>query len=529
MTISHLVYVFVLNLRVQMKLKIKKRVTRLLDLVQLGFLADRYPAQLSGGQRQRIALARALAVEPRVLLLDEPFGALDAKVRKELRRWLRTLHDELHITSIFVTHDQEEALEVADQIVVMNKGDIEQIGSPREVYEKPATPFVFDFLGQANRFEGENHQGIIQIGDDRIQLPSTQNTADGKVIAFARPNELRIHAQPTENAIQATFLRELWIAGKVMAELQDRQGQLIEIALNPEEAKLHQYRPNQTVWVWNIMNFQQLRIIRETVRQNYNLTEASAALYTSQSGVSKHIKDLEDELGVQLFVRKGKRLLGLTEPGQALLSIVERMLIDADNIKRLADDFNKVDEGTLTIATTHTQARYVLPPIVNLFKKAFPKVHLILQQASPVEISEMLLLGLADIGIATESLTTEENLGSVSYLSRAGMVSAESSKLDKAFEDANLDVDIVMSALDADVIKTYVELGMGVGIVNDVAYDTERDHRLKQIDTDIFGLNTTWIAVRKGHLLRGYGYEFISLCSPEADIKALKKIAYPED
>lgn len=141
------------------------------------------------------------------------------------------------------------------------------------------------------------------------------------------------------------------------------------------------------------MNFQQLRIIRETVRQNFNLTEASAALYTSQSGVSKHIKDLEDELGVQLFIRKGKRLLGLTEPGQSLLNIVERMLVDAENIKRLADDFNKVDEGTLTIATTHTQARYVLPPIVNQFKKAFPKVHLILQQASPVEISEMLLQG----------------------------------------------------------------------------------------------------------------------------------------
>ena len=131
----------------------------------------------------------------------------------------------------------------------MNKGDIEQIGSPREVYEKPATPFVFDFLGQANRFEGENHQGIIQIGEDRIQLPTATQTANGKVIAFARPNELKIHTQPTENTIQATFLRELWIAGKVMAELQDRQGQLIEIALNPDEAKLHQYRPNQTVWV----------------------------------------------------------------------------------------------------------------------------------------------------------------------------------------------------------------------------------------------------------------------------------------
>jgi len=306
------------------------------------------------------------------------------------------------------------------------------------------------------------------------------------------------------------------------------------------------------------MNFQQLRIIRETVRQNFNLTEASAALYTSQSGVSKHIKDLEDELGVQLFIRKGKRLLGLTEPGQSLLGIVERMLVDAE-IKRLADDFNKVDEGTLTIATTHTQARYVLPPIVNQFKKLFPKVHLVLQQASPTEISEMLLQGEADIGIATESLTTEENLASVPYyqwehsiivpqnhpLAHETKISLEAlanfpiityhggftgrSKIDKAFEDAGIDVDLVMSALDADVIKTYVELGMGVGIVNDVAYDRERDYRLKQIKTDIFGLNTTWIAVRKGHLLRGYGYEFISLCSPEADIKALKKVAYPDE
>ena len=229
--------------------EIKKRVTRLLDLVQLGFLADRYPAQLSGGQRQRIALARALAVEPRVLLLDEPFGALDAKVRKELRRWLRTLHDELHITSIFVTHDQEEALEVADQIIVMNKGNVEQIGSPREVYEKPATAFVFDFLGQANRFEGQNNAGTIQIGEDRIQLDSLRNAPSGDVIAFARPDELRIHAQPQDNVIQATFVRELWIAGKVVAELHDRQGKLIEISLTSEEAKLHQFRPNQTVWL----------------------------------------------------------------------------------------------------------------------------------------------------------------------------------------------------------------------------------------------------------------------------------------
>ena len=230
--------------------EIKKRVDRLLELVQLGFLADRYPAQLSGGQRQRIALARALAVEPRVLLLDEPFGALDAKVRKELRRWLRTLHDELHITSIFVTHDQEEALEVADQIIIMNKGNVEQIGSPREVYEQPKTPFVFDFLGQANRFDAQHHDnGIIQVNDDRLHLPNLQHGPTGKVIAFARPDELQIFSQPVENTLQATFTREVWIAGKIMAELQDQNGRLIEIELSAEEAKLHQFRPNQSVWV----------------------------------------------------------------------------------------------------------------------------------------------------------------------------------------------------------------------------------------------------------------------------------------
>lgn len=307
------------------------------------------------------------------------------------------------------------------------------------------------------------------------------------------------------------------------------------------------------------MNFQQLRIIRETVRQNFNLTEASAALFTSQSGVSKHIKDLEDELGVQLFIRKGKRILGLTEPGQALLSVVERMLIDADNIKRLADEFNKIDEGTLTLATTHTQARYILPPIVNLFKKQFPKVHLVLQQASPSEIVEMLLQGQADIGIATESLTTEDNLAGIPYytwqhsiitpkdhpLTKLAHITLEDlaqypivtyhegftgrAKINQAFIDAHLDADIVMSALDTDVIKTYVELGMGIGIINSIAYDEKRDIHLSQIKTSLFDINTTWIAVRKGHLLRGYGYDFISLCSPEANIKALKKVAYPDE
>jgi sulfate transport system ATP-binding protein len=177
---------------------IRKKVQSLLELVQLDWLAGRFPAQLSGGQRQRIALARALAVEPRVLLLDEPFGALDAKVRKELRRWLRRLHDELHITSIFVTHDQEEALEVADRVVLMNRGRVEQIGAPEEVYQHPATPFVYGFLGAVNYFHGRAEDGRVRVGDDLLHQDSdalTQSLTQGApVVAFARPHELDIVA-----------------------------------------------------------------------------------------------------------------------------------------------------------------------------------------------------------------------------------------------------------------------------------------------------------------------------------------------
>jgi sulfate transport system ATP-binding protein len=173
---------------------IKQKVHDLLGLVQLDWLHDRYPAQLSGGQRQRIALARALAVEPKVLLLDEPFGALDAKVRKELRRWLRRLHDDLHVTSIFVTHDQEEALEVADRVVLMNSGKIEQIGSPQEVWDHPASPFVYGFLGDVNLFHGRAHEGEMLIGDDgvRLQSPEHSATQDSKAFAYVRPHDLDV-------------------------------------------------------------------------------------------------------------------------------------------------------------------------------------------------------------------------------------------------------------------------------------------------------------------------------------------------
>ncbi len=172
--------------------QIKQKVTDLLKLVQLDWLADRYPSQLSGGQRQRIALARALAVEPKVLLLDEPFGALDAKVRKELRRWLRRLHDELHVTSIFVTHDQEEALEVADRVVVINKGRIEQVGSPQEVWDHPASPFVYGFLGDVNLFHGRAHEGEVQVEGIRLHAPEHSLVQDSKALAYVRPHDVQI-------------------------------------------------------------------------------------------------------------------------------------------------------------------------------------------------------------------------------------------------------------------------------------------------------------------------------------------------
>jgi LysR family cys regulon transcriptional activator len=294
------------------------------------------------------------------------------------------------------------------------------------------------------------------------------------------------------------------------------------------------------------MNFQQLRIIRETVRRDFNLTEVANALFTSQSGVSKHIKDLEDELGVELFVRKGKRLLGLTAPGKELVVMVERMLLDAANIKRLAEQYSKRDEGRLTVATTHTQARYALPKVVTAFKRAFPKVHLKLHQGSPGEIVQMLLDGEADIGVATEALAEVAELASFPYygwhhsvivpaghplevvrpltleaIARYPVITYHEgftgrARIDQAFAAAGLVPDVVMSALDADVIKTYVELGLGVGILASMAFNPARDGALRELDgAHLFPQNVTRIAVRRGHYLRRFAYRFIELCAPE--------------
>ncbi len=199
---------------------IKKKVHELLGLVQLDWLADRFPSQLSGGQRQRIALARALAVEPKVLLLDEPFGALDAKVRKELRRWLRRLHDDLHVTSIFVTHDQEEALEVADRVVLMNQGKVEQIGSPQQVWDHPASPFVYGFLGDVNLFHGRAHEGQIQLEGMRLDSPEHSAAQNARAYAYVRPHDFEVQRYaPGAEGIAAQLSRAIVIGPIARLEL----------------------------------------------------------------------------------------------------------------------------------------------------------------------------------------------------------------------------------------------------------------------------------------------------------------------
>jgi LysR family cys regulon transcriptional activator len=308
------------------------------------------------------------------------------------------------------------------------------------------------------------------------------------------------------------------------------------------------------------MNFQQLRIVRETVRQDFNLTEVANALYTSQPGVSKHIKDLEDELGIEVFIRRGKRLLGLTEPGKELVSVVERILLDTQNLRRIADQFASRETGHFVVATTHTQARYALPKIIQWFKADYPKVHLTLLQGSPREIAELVETGQADVGIATESLDNVPELASFPYYSwHHAVIVPEGHPLlalekvtlealgeypivtyhegftgrghvDKGFADAGIVPDIVLSAIDADVIKTYVNLGLGVGIVASVAYDKEQDRNLALIPVpDLFPANTTRIAVRRGTYLRSYVHAFIEKVCPDLGEDAIKAILKPQN
>lgn len=225
---------FGLEIRQQKSPVIKKKVEELLELIQLQGLGDRYPAQLSGGQRQRVALARALAIQPKVLLLDEPFGALDAKVRKELRVWLRNLHEEVHVTSVFVTHDQEEAMEVADTIVVMNHGKIEQVGSPAEIYDHPATPFVMQFIGEVN------------ILPNLAGLGKGYHQGDNSTV-FIRPHDLEIIPEQDGLNSWAVVKRVIHLGWEIQVELMLADGEMVVAYLNREEYKQLQLQPEQTV------------------------------------------------------------------------------------------------------------------------------------------------------------------------------------------------------------------------------------------------------------------------------------------
>ena len=225
------------------RLAITEKVRELLRMVQLEPLADRYPSQLSGGQRQRVALARALAIEPRVLLLDEPFGALDAKVRKELRRWLRRLHDDMHITSVFVTHDQEEALELADRVVVMNRGRIEQVGVPSQVYNDPASPFVYDFLGNVNRFDCTIDAGVARIVGVDQAFPAV-GMAAGPAVAFFRPHDIeltRLEAPAKGTAVSAELLRaqvrHVYAIGPTARVELDLAGHMVEVVMDQDRLR----------------------------------------------------------------------------------------------------------------------------------------------------------------------------------------------------------------------------------------------------------------------------------------------------
>jgi LysR family cys regulon transcriptional activator len=300
------------------------------------------------------------------------------------------------------------------------------------------------------------------------------------------------------------------------------------------------------------MNFQQLRYVRETVREGLNLTQAAKRLFTSQPGVSKQIRELENELGVEIFVRRGKRLVALTEPGRMAVQIIEELLQQTENLKQIAREFQDKAAGTLAIATTHTQARYALPTVVRQFKRRYPKVHLTLKQGNPPQLAEMVLAGEADVAIATEALDHYPKLLALpGYqwnhcvvvpakhpLAKSERVTLEElaqypiitydpafagrTHIDEAFAARGLKPDIVLSAIDADVIKTYVELEMGIGIVAAMAFDPKRDRSLRLLDAShLFKSNTTRVAIRRGAYLRAYAYAFIELFSPQLNRKLI--------
>ena len=293
------------------------------------------------------------------------------------------------------------------------------------------------------------------------------------------------------------------------------------------------------------MKLQQLRCLTEVARRGLNVSEAAEALHTSQPGVSKQIRALEDELGVEVFVRHGKRLVAITEPGKAVVAIAERMLAEAQNLRRAGEEFANDQLGTLTIAATHTQARYALPKAVAAFKRRYPKVELRIQQGNPTQICEQVLTGEADLGVATEMISQYPDLVSlpVYQWNRCVVVPAKHpllketpltleklaehpivtydfafanrSLVQKAFEAKGLKPHVVLSAQDSDVIKTYVELGLGVGILAKMAFDAKRDVMLRAIDAShLFESSTTRLGIKRGAYLRRYAYDFIGTFAP---------------
>ncbi|AWB33765.1 CysB family HTH-type transcriptional regulator [Orrella marina] len=306
------------------------------------------------------------------------------------------------------------------------------------------------------------------------------------------------------------------------------------------------------------MNLQQFRFVRETIRRNFNLTEAAKSLYTSQPGVSKAIMEFEQELGVQIFERHGKRIKGLTRPGQAVAEVVERINREIENLRKVSDEYARRDQGSLIIACTHTQARYALPKVIPAFRAQFPKVHLSLAEGSPTQSAELVLSGDADVAIATESLAQTPGLASVACYhwehsvvckpehplietySRKGVISLSDlaeypivtydpafsgrRNIDDAFAQAGLSPDIVLAAVDADVIKTYVDVDLGIGIIASMAYDPLQDDHLCSIPAGhLFGRQTTRVAVKAGEFLRDYVYTFIGMMAPDLDESEIKQ------
>ncbi len=300
------------------------------------------------------------------------------------------------------------------------------------------------------------------------------------------------------------------------------------------------------------MKLHQLRYIREVARQRLNVSAAAEALHTSQPGVSKQIQLLEEELNLQIFQRNGKRLVGVTEPGAAILQMAERVLHEMENIKRVGDEFSHEDAGQLIIAATHTQARYRLPAAVKAFMEAYPKVHLSIHQGNPTQVSEQVIRGDADIGLATEAISGYRELVTLpcyqwnrcvvvplghpliedvpltlEKIARYPVVTydfsfAGGSMVNRVFDEHGLQLNVALTAIDSDVIKTYVELGLGVGLLAQMAYNPERDRNLVMLDAShLFPASTTYLGVRRDAYLRGYQYAFIQTIAPHLDRAAV--------